>query len=251
MRALTMGEPLADPLEVYLRVDRSRPRHEAWVLGHMVAGLDGTAAVQGRVGALSTPADQVLFNRMRQLADVVLVGAETIRREGYGPIPLDPDAQAARVQLGLRPTPPLAIVSQSLNLNWSSSVFTAAPPHARPLVITGAAADPERRRVAEDVADVLIAGEDRVEPALVVRELAALGHRVILCEGGPTWLGQLAASGHLDELLLTIAPIMGGDSLPVAVTPDGGGLSHFRLCHVLADSGTLFLRYETKLERER
>lgn len=244
MHELRPGPTLDDPLEVYLRVDRSHPRAEAWVLGHMVAGIDGTAAIHGRVGALSTAPDQVLFRRMRQLADVVLVGAETIRREGYGPLSLDQDAQAARVALGMPPTPPLAIVSRSLDIDWSSAAFGDAPAHARTLVITCAATDPERLRAAREVADVVVAGEDEVDPALAVRALAALGHRVILCEGGPTWLGQLASTGHLDELCLTIAPLMGGDALPVAVTPTGGELSHYRLCHVLEDSGTLFLRYE-------
>ena len=73
----------------YLAVDRSRPRHECWVTGHMVAGLDGTASVDGRVGSLSTTPDQELFRRMRQIADIVLVGAETVRREGYGTVRLD------------------------------------------------------------------------------------------------------------------------------------------------------------------
>ena len=88
MDFLEPSAEVPDPLAPYLAVDRSRPRHECWVTGHMVAGLDGTAAVNGRVGSLSTGPDQELFRRMRQIADVVLVGAETVRREGYGPVRL-------------------------------------------------------------------------------------------------------------------------------------------------------------------
>lgn len=80
MHELQRGAEVSDALAPYLDVDRSRLMHECWVTGHMVAGLDGTAAVGGRVGSLSTAADQALFRRMRQVADIVLVGAETVRR---------------------------------------------------------------------------------------------------------------------------------------------------------------------------
>ena len=89
MHELERGAEVPDALGPYLTVDRSRPRHECWVTGHMVAGLDGTASVDGRVGSLSTTPDQALFRRMRQIADIVLVGAETVRREGYGTVRLD------------------------------------------------------------------------------------------------------------------------------------------------------------------
>jgi riboflavin biosynthesis pyrimidine reductase len=67
---------------------------------------------------------------------------------------------------------------------------------------------------------------------------------VVLCEGGPTLLGELVAAGRLDELCLTIAPLMGGDPLPVSVSPPGAPLRHFALRHVIRDGDTLFLRYE-------
>src|SRR4051812_46755651 len=127
MHQLQPGADVLDPLGPYLAVDRSRPRHECWVTGHMVAGLDGTAAVDGRVGALSTAADQSLFRRMRQIADIVLVGAETVRREGYGPVTLTEEAQAQRVREGRSATPPLAVVTRSLELDWTGRVFTDAP----------------------------------------------------------------------------------------------------------------------------
>ena len=92
-------------------------------------------------------------------------------------------------------------------------------------MITCAAAGPERLAEAGEVATVIVAGDDRVEPALAMRTLAGLGHRVVLCEGGPTWLGELVAADRLDELCLSIAPIMGGDPLPVSVTPPGAGLA--------------------------
>lgn len=244
MFELRPADEVPDPLAPYLDVDRSRPRHACWVAGHMVAGLDGTAAIGGRVGALSGDADYTLFRRMRQLADVVMVGAETVRREGYAVPRLAEEARAERVARGKPPTPPLAVFSRSLDLDLSRQAFAKAPEHAPTMIITCASADPDRLRAAEAAADVVVAGEERVEPRVALERLAERGHEVVVCEGGPTVLGQFAADGCLDELFLTLAPIMGGDPLPVAVTPPGGGLSHFALRHVLDEDGTLFLRYE-------
>ena len=246
MHELERGAEVPDALGPYLEVDRSRPTYECWVTGHMVAGLDGTASVDGRVGSLSTAPDQELFRRMRQIADIVLVGAETVRREGYGSVRLDDEAQAQRRKEGRSPTPPVAVVSRSLALDWSAKVFADAPKGARTHVITCAAADPERKAEAEEVAEVIVAGGDRVDPAAAMRALAERGHRVVLCEGGPNWLGEIVAADRLDELCLSIAPLMGGDALPVSVTPPGAGLAEFELMGAMAEDHTIFLRYERK-----
>lgn len=247
MFELERGAEVADALAPYLAVDRSRPMHECWVTGHMVAGLDGTAAIGGRVGSLSTTADQVLFRRMRQIADVVLVGAETVRREGYGPVRLSDEAQEWRRQRGMSPTPPLAVVSRTLEFDWTAEAFSAAPSWARTHVITCAAAEPRAVARAEEHAIVIVAGGDRVEPAAALRALADLGRSVVLCEGGPTWLGELVAAGRLDELCLSISPLMGGDPLPVSITPAGAGLAEFDLKGAMAEDQTLFLRYERRV----
>lgn len=251
MNILEFGAEIPDPLAPYLEVDRSHPRHECWVTGHMVAGLDGTAAIDGRVGSLSTRPDQELFRRMRQIADIVMVGAETVRREGYGLVRLSEQAQAQRRRRGQPPTPPVAVVSRSLNLDWTAGVFADAPEDARTHVITCAAADPDRLAEAERVATVVVAGDERVEPAAALRALVDLGHRVVLCEGGPTWLGELVAADRLDELCLSVSPLMGGDPLPVSVTPAGSGIARFELKGIMAEDSTLFLRYETQRQEGR
>jgi riboflavin biosynthesis pyrimidine reductase len=244
VQILQPGAAVPDPLALYARADRLRPDGRCWVLANMVGGLDGSAAVGGRVGALSGPADRALFRALRALADVVMVGTETVRSEGYGAVALPPELAGARQAAGRPAVPPLAVVSRSLRLDWSAPAFAAAPPESRTLVITAAAADPQRLEQARAAAEVIIAGEDRVDPDEALRLLAGRGHRVVLCEGGPAWLGQLAAAGRLDELCLTIAPMMGGDPLPLSVTPAGAALEQFELRHVLADASTLFLRYE-------
>jgi riboflavin biosynthesis pyrimidine reductase len=244
MRVLEPGPPIADPLAPYAQVTRTRADGRCWLMAHMVGGLDGSAAIGGRVGDLSTAPDAELFRLMRALADVVLVGAETVRAERYGVVRLPAGRAAARVAAGRPATPPLAVVSRSLKLDWSARAFADAPPEARTLVVTCAAADPARLEEARQVADVVVAGDDRVDPALALQRLGERGYRVMLCEGGPTWLGELAGAGLVDELCLTLSPLMGGDPLPVSVAPPGAPLARFALRHVLREGDTLFLRYE-------
>jgi len=244
VQILQAGAVVTDPLAPYANVDRTRSGGGCWVMANMVGGLDGSAAIGGRVAALSTAPDAELFTLMRGLADVVLVGAETLRREKYGAVQLPPEQIAARHAAGRPGTPPLAVVTRSLALDWTAQAFTAAPPESRTLVITCEAADAGRLERACEVADVVIAGLDRVDPELAAAKLSELGHQVVLCEGGPTWLGELVSAGRLDELCLTIAPVMGGDPLPVSISPPGAPLRHYSLRHVIRDGDTLFLRYE-------
>ncbi len=248
MHTLVPGRPVAEPLEPYTAVDRS-PRGDGrgcWVMANMVGGLDGSAAISGRVAALSDKTDARLFLLMRTLADVVMVGAETVRAEGYGAIRLADEHATARLLAGRLAHPRLAVVTRSLHLDWSAKAFVDAPPESRPLVITCESADAGRLQQARAVAEVVVAGKHRVDPSMAVESLAASGHRVVLCEGGPSWLGQLVATENLDELCLTIAAVMGGDPLPISVAPPGAGISRFRLRHVLSEDDTIFLRYERK-----
>ena len=247
MDFLRAAEQVGDPLTAYASVDRSRPSGACWVMANMVGGLDGSAAIGGRVADLSTGPDAELFVSMRTLADVVLVGAETVRREGYGGLSLPGSRVAERVAAGRSGQPAFAVVTKSLDVDWAARPF-ADPQARRCIVITCETADPGRMERARQVADVIVAGRDRVDPAVAMLRLSEQGHRVVLCEGGPTWLGELVAAGQLDELCLTVSPLMGGDPLPVSVSPPDSDLVRWSLRHVLADGDTLFLRYERRRE---
>ena len=245
MERVAAQHELPELLRLYDEVDRPAPDGRPWVLGNMVGGLDGCAAMSGRVGALSTPVDAALFRGLRSVADVVLVGAETVRRERYGPVRLAEPLRAARVGAGRAAAPPIAVVSRSLDIDWSIPLFAEAEPDARPLLVTCSASPEDRRLEAGKRADLLIAGEESVDVGAALGQLRVRGHRVLLCEGGPTLLGELAGRGLLDELCLTLSPLMGGDPLPLAVTPAGGAVSRFAVRHaVTAEDGTVFLRYE-------
>jgi len=244
VRPLRPEGELHDPLAPYADVPRRPVDGRPWVLANMVCGLDGSTAIGGRVGELSGPTDRQLFVDLRSVADVVLVGAETVRREGYGPVVLSEARRQARCTAGKPPVPRLAVVSRSLDLDPDSRPFQPAPGGAPPLIVTCEASPPAARGRLGSVTDVVVAGSDRVEPELALRALAGAGHEVVLCEGGPSLLGELLAHGVVDELCLTLAPLVGGDPLPVAVMPAGAGTHRLRLAHVLEAEGSLFLRYE-------
>jgi riboflavin biosynthesis pyrimidine reductase len=234
-----LADDLADPLAPYADADRCPRPGGCWVLSNMVIGLDGTAAVNGKVGALSTPRDAELFRRLRALADVVLVGAETVRRERYGPVRLADDLAAARRQRG-QSDPVLAVVSSSLDLDPGLPLFANADTARRPLVLTGAASDPS---LLADVSEVLVVGDERVDLYAALAELARRSLPIVLCEGGPTLLGELITADLLDEYCLTVAPLIGGDPLPAVDTSGLAMLRRFRLAHVAEEDDTLFLRY--------
>jgi riboflavin biosynthesis pyrimidine reductase len=213
-----------------------------WVRGNMVASLDGAVALDGRSGGLSGDADKEVFRILRSQADVVLAGSGTVTEEHYRP------AQASAMVPGLRTgrpaTPPIAVVTGSLRLDLSASLFTAAPPEARTIVITCESCPPDRRKAAAEVADVLVAGAAHVDLALAVEALAERGLARVLCEGGPHLLAQFAAAGLLDELCLTISPLLaGGDEGRILTGPALGRGLPLSLGHLLEDQGFLLARY--------
>lgn len=220
-----------------------RPRRSPWVRVNFVSSADGAATVDGLSGALGGDADRRVFDLLRRLCDVVVVGAGTVRAEGYGPMQVDEPSQSARAEAGLTPHPVFAIVSARLDLDPQGPIFRDAP--ERPIVITSAAAPADRRRALAPVADVLVCGTDRVDPALAVAALADRGLARIHCEGGPHLFADLIAAGAADELCVTVSPVLaGGDAPRIATGAAPAAPVGMDLAHVLhADDGTLLLRY--------
>jgi riboflavin biosynthesis pyrimidine reductase len=249
MRALLPEpSPEVDLAEAYA-LPPSVGNGAVFVRCNMVMSLDGAATVGGRSGPLSSPADRRLFATLRSMADVILVGAGTVRAEHYGPARLDDEARQARLARGQRPVPPMAVVSGSADLDWSSPFFTAA--EERPIVFTTKDGQAKAPRSAKDVARFVVAGRGTsVGPSVVAEQLHREGHNNVLLEGGPRLAGQFVGAGLVDELCLTVAPRLvagpGGGIL------NGGGLPHpleVFVLHLLEEDGFCF--YRVALRRPR
>jgi riboflavin biosynthesis pyrimidine reductase len=215
---------------------------DGYLRANFVASVDGAAALDGRVGALTGPADQRLLVLLRSLCDVLLVGAGTVRAEGYGPVRALPALADVRRAAGQNEAPRLAVLTRNIELNLGSSAFVDAG--ERPIVVTTEAADQGRVREAEKVADVLVAGERTVDLSLARTLLVDAGFPRILCEGGPRVLAELYAADLVDELALAISPMVTCGAAP-RVT-DGPALSSPHLVHLAAGferDGFLFLKY--------
>jgi riboflavin biosynthesis pyrimidine reductase len=215
----------------------------AWVRANMIESADGAAAVDGLSGGLSGPGDRAVFGVLRALADVILVGAGTAREEKYRPARVRPEWAGLRA--GRPAAPPIAVLSGRLGLDLAGPLLTGPAPDARTIVLTSAAADPELSTAVAAHADVIVAGQRHVDLAAAVAALAGRGHRRILAEGGPRLLGQLAAAGLLDELCVTVSPVLAGGPAGRIVhgPPGGAGLARLDLAHLLADEDYLFCRY--------
>jgi len=215
-----------------------------WLRASMVASVDGAASLAGRSGGLSGPADRLVFSVLRSLADVIVVGAGTARAEGYRPVR---DGEVwAPLRAARAPVPPIAVVTGRLGLNDDAPLLAGTASGARTIVLTTEAAPAARRARVARHADVIVAGRDAVSPAEAVDALAARGYRRVLVEGGPALLGQVSAAGLLDEVCLTVSPVLeGGHAGRILTAPPAspGAAGGLRLAHVLEDRGFLLCRY--------
>jgi riboflavin biosynthesis pyrimidine reductase len=212
---------------------------------NFVSSADGAAQADGRSAGLQTPGDNRVFAALRDLADVVVVGAGTVTIEGYRAVRVSPERAAIRHRHGLRDVLPTAVISRSLRLDPHAALFTAAPAGARTIVLTCAAASADRRAALEQVADVAVCGAGKVEPALARAALEERGLTRILSEGGPTTFGYFLESQMADELCLSLTPILVGPGPTRIVTGPAGWDEPIgiRLAGLLEEDGALFLRY--------
>jgi riboflavin biosynthesis pyrimidine reductase len=217
--------------------DRSRQS----VRVNFVASIDGAATDHGLSGGLSGKADKRVFDLLRSLSDVILVGAGTMRAEGYGAMRLDPESVLSRRGKGLTDEPVFAIVSGTLDLDPESPAFTKAPVKA--LVVTVEASSRVKKEALSRVADILVCGEKKLDVGAMLDAFAKRGLRQVLCEGGPTLFGTLLDADRVDELCLTISPLIEAGDAHRIVLGTLEKARRMRLHHVLVSDGTLMLRY--------
>ncbi|HEY2042715.1 MAG TPA: dihydrofolate reductase family protein [Jatrophihabitans sp.] len=225
---------------------------------NFVSSVDGSATVEGKSRGLQTPGDNQIFAALRDLADVILVGASTATKEGYQPSRPSATRQAKRAEYGLSPFPASAVMSASLNIDLSSKLYSDASPQAPTLIITSSTAPLARRN---DIID--LAGGDRglqlleapsvdgggVDFAHAAAELRSLGYRRILCEGGPRLFSAGLLSRAVDELCLSITPMLTGPGSPTITAGDEWPedfLPQLTLTGLLTEDDALFCRYRVR-----
>lgn len=169
-------------------------------------------------------------------------GAATANAEQYRPANPNPESQRRRLDRGLPARATIAIVSSSLRLDPTLPLLHE--PGYRPLILTSADAPAERRSKLADIADVIVAGDDRVDLDVAVKLLGERGHTVILSEGGPRLNGQLVANELVDEWNMTLSPVLAaGDSARTAVGSPPGVAGRFELARLWFDDDLLFGRW--------
>jgi riboflavin biosynthesis pyrimidine reductase len=211
------------------------------VRANMVQSVDGAGAFHGRTRAISDPADQFLLRHLRGHADVIMVGAATVLSERYGPVRLGDEIRARREQDGYAALPPLVVVTAHAMLAPDLPIFDPAAPRTIIATVDAAAGQSATLR---EVADIVVVGEDMIDPVRMVAALRERGLERILCEGGPFLLSQLIEHDLVDDMCLTVSPYLAG-SQPTTAQPASAreAPTHLRLRHALTRNDLLYLRY--------
>jgi riboflavin biosynthesis pyrimidine reductase len=216
------------------------------VMLNMISTADGRASVGGRSGPISDRADRELFHGLRSAVDAVLVGAGTVRTERYGRIIPDAARRRERRSRGLSEEPLACVVSARLAL--AADIPLLAEPSARVAILTASAASLPATPAHVDYVRAERDGQLDLPAALAqLRERFAV--HTVLCEGGPHLACQLLAAGLVDELFLSLAPLLAGGDPPGAHAPRilaGDELEppvELELLGALRSGAHLFLRY--------
>lgn len=217
-----------------------------YVYLNMAMTLDGKVTT-GNPGYLLTgsQADRMAMDELRAAADAVMVGAATVRSENPPMGVRLPQLRALRGAGGRPPHPTPVVVSASANLPVDAKLFRR---RGEAVVLTCETAPTERVALLAGVARVMRVGAPRVDLRTALAALRAqLGVERLLVEGGPTLAFELLEAHLVDELFITLAPLLkGGSCTPTLLEGTGfphGGLPRCQLVSVREEANELFLRY--------
>lgn len=210
---------------------------ESWLRTMMVTTLDGAfVGPDGTSKKISSREDRAVMAAARRDADVILIGARTLRAEHYSPVRTTPEDRARRTANGQEPAPVLALLTRTLDLPWRDAVFTEST--VPPIVVT---TSHDRPMMPGGVGVVRLPGPD-ASPHALLDALHERGLNRVLVEAGPTLTGELVEAGLVDEMDLTISPRVTGNAatprVPMLAPP-----ADFELAHVLRAGSFLANRY--------
>jgi riboflavin biosynthesis pyrimidine reductase len=216
-----------------------------WVQVNFVSSTDGASTVDDRSRGLSSPGDSRIFGLGRDLAEVILAGAGTVLTEGYRGVKPNEVRTERRARLGLADVPPIAVITRRCMFEPDSPIIADT---VVPTIILTCLSAPEERReaLAKAGADVIVAGETTVDLAKALRALADRGLYRVNCEGGPRLFGELITADLVDQLCLTISPILvSGEATRIAhgLLMPAEPLKLALTSVLTEDDGSLMLRY--------
>ena len=166
-----------------------------WLRTNLVTSVSGSAGgADGTSKTLTNASDRRVLGVIRELSDLVLVGARSVRTEGY----LMPRRSS------------LAVVTSTGDLSGHALRDEDLP---RVVIACPASAEEKVRETLGDV-QILSLGQERATAGELIDGLRDLGYESIVCEGGPALAGQLVAAALVDEICLTTSPVANGGALP-------------------------------------
>jgi riboflavin biosynthesis pyrimidine reductase len=205
-------------------------------------------AESGKIVSLSNDDDRFVMGLLRACSDVVVVGAGTFNKTPQAfwyPESIYPTANELFVELrrrlGLAPHPTLVLVS------GSGSIDATQPAVADALIVTTRAGEARLRPTLSASTRLWAFDEPRLTMSAVIARLHAEGERTVLTEGGPTLAAQLIAENALDELFLTVSPVLfgrfRGDDRKSLTDGLDLGRARLELLGARRSGAHLFLRY--------
>lgn len=204
---------------------------------NMISTVDGRARIGADTSELGDDVDLRLLIKLREQADCVLAGPRTIEIERYKGPASRAETRAAREARGLRPRPLLATVVLYGEPPWRAPVFQ--DPEAECVVFSAEPVDASRAR-----AKIIHVSE--TDPRAVARVLRErFDVRVLLIEGGPSLNAVFFSADLVDELFLTVAPLVvgGADPFPIVLGELAGHVPLRLRGAMLDDEQHLYLRY--------
>ena len=237
-----------DPVTVYNNDVRTPLNSRPWVLLNMVNSVDGFISVEGRAGGLSGPADKNIYQIIRGLADIILVGAGTVRTENYK-APKIPEGDLAkfRESRGQEKRPRLAVVSGELDLDPGMGLFAERHLEDKPpLIYTKSESLKKKASQFTSSAEIVDFPEKELNVSRVVEDLLNKDAKIVVCEGGPNLNAHLLAAGIIDEFCLSVSPrAVGGEDPAVFLTQPVDSPTELSLDRILVEEEFLFCRYLT------
>lgn len=230
------GTTVGELLEGYEPERRGHERRP-FVYTNFALTVDGHATIDGRSGAIGSDTDTAMLVALRTHPDAVMIGAGTLRAEGYGRVVADPAKRELRERRGLSPDPLMVLVSNRLEIPWDAPLFAAGAGD----VVIFTASESEAPDVATPVE--IVRHRDRVDLVAALEELRGRGVRSLLCEGGPTLHAELIAAGLVDELFVTRSPRLAGGTGPGLVTGLEAHTRDLELLWLCESEGELYARY--------